>query len=101
MQSASFFRKRSISSSIFTIVRHHAKSQSSAPKISFSPCDFLLSIRHFFGIETHFTVHSDRVFTQLIGDQGSVSSLSANNTAEPPYHSIDGHSRLPTTDPYH
>ena len=48
-----------------------------------------------------FAVHSNTEASHLIGDQKTVSSPTAINTAELPYPSLDEHSGPPTFDPYH
>ena len=63
--------------------------------------DPLVSVRPSIGLETSFTVHSYTKSTQFIEDQESASSVSAINTAELPYSSMDKNSRSPESDPDH
>ena len=59
-----------------------------------------VSLRFSSCIETSFAVHSYPWSTYLFGNHDSVSSLSAFNTAEHPYHSLDKNCKPPTPDPY-
>ena len=83
------------------LLRQHAPSQSPASEgLTSSLPDNPLSFRPLFGIEMAFTVHSYPKFIHVIGNQESVSSTSASNTAELPYFSFAGISRTLTLDPY-
>ena len=52
------------------------------------------------GIEDSFTVHSYPRSTHPIGDQGSISSMTATNSLDLPYHTLRKTSKPPTPDFY-
>ena len=87
-------------SSISVSLRQYTQPNSSTSGSPLSsPSDIPLSLRPPYGIETSITIHSDPRHTHPIGDQGSVFSLSAFNTADLLYHTLGEISRLPTPDP--
>ena len=59
-----------------------------------------LSLRTSPGIETYFTVHSYPRSTHVNGDQVSVTSGKAINTADLAYHKLEENSRPPIPDLY-
>ena len=74
---------RSTTCSISALFREHAQLNSSTSQNCPSPLpDYALSLIPLSGNETLFTVHPYRTPTDLVGEQESVSSLIANNTAD-------------------
>ena len=57
-------------------------------------------MRSYSDIEISFTVQSDSKSTHLTGDQDTFSSLSATNTADLAYHSLNDNYTPTTPDPY-
>ena len=82
-------------------MRQHAQPHSStSEKFPSSLSDSPVSVR-LSGIETSFTVRSCPRTSHVIGDQESLSSLSAINLTDLPYHTLEEYSRHPTHDVYH
>ena len=80
----------------------HAQPNSSTAQNLPSFCsDIPISLTPSSGIETSFTVHSYPRSTHFFGDQESVSSSSATNPTDFPYHTLENNSRHPTPDLYH
>ena len=83
-------------------MRHHAQPNSSTSEnLPSSFFDIPISLKPPSGIGTSFTVHSYPRSTHLVGDQESLSSLSATNTIDLPNHTHRKISRPPTPDLYH
>ena len=102
IQSSSSPCRRSTSNSTSPLLRYNAKSQPRAPANFPSPLlDIPLSLRPSFGFENSFAVHSCPKSTHLIKDQELLSTLSATNTSELPFYSIDKNSRHPTPNADH
>ena len=92
---------RSTSSSISAVLRQYAQPHSSTSENHPSSLsDIPISLRPSSGIENSFAVHSFSRYTHLSGDQKSVSSLSAINLTELPYHTLEENSKPPTPDLY-
>ena len=90
MQSSSSSPTRSIQNSISAVLCQHAQPKSSTSETSpSSVSDIPLSLGPSSGIQTSFTVHSYPRSTHLSGDDNSVSSLSAVNTVDLPYHMLE------------
>ena len=107
IQTSSSSCTRSTSRSISPILRQHAQPNSSTPEnLLFSIFDVPLPLRRSSDIQTLFTVHSYPKSSHLVADQESLSSLlfsslSATNTADLPYHTLEENSKPPSPDPYH
>ena len=101
IQTSSCFSTRPISSLISALLRQRAQPNSSiSGNLRYSPSKNPLSLRPSSDVETSFTIPSYPKSTHLIGDQESVSSLSAINCADLPYLTLEKNSRPPTSDLY-
>ena len=101
IQTSSSSSTRSTIGSISALFCEHAKPHSSSSEnlpssLSGNP----ISLRPSSGIESSFTVHLYPISTHLVGDQESVSSLSAINPTHLPYRTLEENSRPPTPGPY-
>ena len=102
LQTSSSLRTRSTTNSISASLRQHAQPHSSTSEtIPSFLSDIPLSLRLSFGTETSCTVHSHQRSTHMIGDKGSVSSLSAKSNADYLNYTLDKNSRPPTSDLCH
>ena len=94
IQFLSSFRTRLTSSSVSAVLRRHVYSGSSASEIFFSSLsDVLLAIWPSSGVETSFTVFSSPKTTLFLVDRERVSLVSASNTSQLSYHSLDKNSK--------
>ena len=92
---------RLTSSSISALLRRHAQPNSSTSEdLPAFFCDSPISLKPYCGIETSFIVHSYSRCTQSIGDQESVSTLSAIDLTDLLYHTLKENSRPSTLDLY-
>ena len=100
IQTSSSSRRRSTSISISAVLSRNAQPNSSTSEnlssfLFHNPFSMKSS-----GIETSCTVHSNSSSTHLIWDLEAVFSLSAINTADLPYHTLEEKSRSPTPELY-
>ena len=100
-QSSSYSRARTTSSSISALLPQHVQPRSSTSGNSLSCLSGIqFSLKPSTGMETSFTVHSNPRSNHLTEDGETVSSLSAINAFDFPYHSLDDKSIPHTPDLY-
>ena len=102
IQTSSCSLTKPASSSISALFRQHAHPPpSTSENLPRSLSDIPLALRPSSVVETAFTVHSYPRSTHLIGEKAPVSSLSAINHTDLPYHTLLEISRPLTLDLYH